>query len=164
MGIEGGFKMDRAGFQVREQLEGCQVAVGHMLKPDGLPDAGCARVVATMRMVLGALLAARLQAGAVVVLGTDGHGVLAGLQPLRDVERERRIAAPVLAGRLAVDPDFGLVVDRAEVQQNAAACPGFRQAEGAPVPDRRHEIEAADAGQSALRAEGHQDGIGEGLA
>ena len=164
MGVEDGFKVDRTGVQVREQLEGHDVTVGYMLQPDGLPDAGCTRVVAAMRMVLGALLAARLQSGAVVVLGADGHGVLARLERFRDVQRERRVAAPVLAGRLAVDPDFGLVVDRAEMQQDSAACPIFREAEHAPVPDRWHEIEAADAGQGAFGAEGHQDGIRKGLA
>src|SRR5690606_13239927 len=55
----------------------------------------------------------------------------------------------------------GVVVDRLEVQQDAPAGPCRGDADGAPVPDRLHEVGVAHAGQLRLRAEGDGDGAGE---
>ena len=132
----------------------------HALEPDGLPDAGHRRIPDAAALVL--LLAVGQNVIGKMVLHAHEQGVFV-LQAVRDVEGEGKIAARVAANRRAVDPDLCDLVDRAEVQQHAAAHEALRQAEAAAVPQRRLLGEdLVDAGQQRLRREGDADGPVEG--
>ena len=50
----------------------------------------------------------------------ESEGVGAGLKERSDVEAEGGVAAFVLAGGLAVDPDGGAVIDGAEIEEDAS--------------------------------------------
>ena len=61
-------------------------------------------------------------------------------------------------GAFAVDPCFAFVIDRAEMKDDALTFCGFGKGEGAPVPNRCHEILIVYAGKLAFGAEGDNDG------
>ena len=62
---------------------------------------------------------------------------------------------------LTVDPRFALVIHRAKMQQHALARRFCRQVKAAAIPDRGHKILVIHAGKRALRAEGHQNFLGQ---
>ena len=114
-------------------LEAGDVVLGHLLEPDRLPDAGDRGVPDAARVE--DLLAVELVGGVGGVGDADGEGVVAGLESLGDVERERQVAAGVGADFLVVDPDGRLVVDGLEVEQvRGRPCCGV-EVEGAAVPE-----------------------------
>ena len=127
------------------------------LKPDGLPDAGGAGVGAVVGVIERGLLSAGLVAVAVVVVGADKYGVVAGMNQLGDVEAEGGVAAGMRSGRLAVDVDVGVVVYRAEMQKHAPCGLLLGQREAAAVADGGNKIGVADPGEGALRAERHDN-------
>ena len=73
-----------------------------------------------------------------------------------DVEGERRVAALVRPNEVAVHPDCGAVVDRAEVKEYSRGLAG-RDLERAPIPRRPMEVGVADAAGRRLRRERHDD-------
>ena len=160
LGLDG----QRPGGDIREVFDALYIALRHKLEPHRLPDAGRAGVVAVVGIEKLALLAVGLLAGAVVVDGADGQAVLALGAQSRDIKAERRVAAAVGSGLFAVDIDVGLVVNRAEVQQDAARELLLCHGERAQIPHGGDEVLAADAGELAFRAERHGDGVLERLA
>ena len=116
-------------------------------------------------MVAGGLLTGGLIVGADVVADTDGDGVLALLQRLGDVEGEGHVAADMVAHIGAVDPQLGVVVAGADVEQDTLVRlggPALREGQGLTVPDALAKILVTDARKLALAAEGDGDGLGEG--
>ena len=93
------------------------------LGPYRLPDAAGRGVPDVFRRLLG-LFAVLLATGRTRVTNPDHD-----LQPLRlgEFDTEGQIATAVIADELAVHPDRGQVVDRLEVQRDAACPPGRRQ-------------------------------------
>ena len=147
---------ERGGVEVGHDHEARDVGRGHLLEPRRLPDAADRGVHDAAR--LQHLLAARLRAAVGCVVHAHGDLLRAGRpQRVGDVERERVIAAAVLADRLAVHPHSRLPVDRAEVQQHAVA--GARgDLERAAVPQvlvGRQRLR--DAAQRRLEREGDED-------
>ena len=66
-------------------------------------------------------------AGGGFLVHADGHEIaLAGLEGLGDVDVEGREAAFVIAGALAIDEDFGAVVNAVEMPEDALAGKGGR--------------------------------------
>src|SRR5690606_1003693 len=121
------------------------------------PDAGGAPVPDRVRGRAPVLLAARLGEVVRVVLGAHDEQVVGAVGDERgDVERERGVAALVLADEVSVDPHPGSVVDGAEVQQDhgcAVAAAGGGQVVGgdrAGVPDHGVETGLADPGGGRL--------------
>ena len=151
----------RALVHVGVELDVFYMGLGRELQPHRLPDAGGAGVVASMREEQLALLAAGDERVALVVLGVDGQDVLACLHRVGHVKAEGHIAALVRAHGAAVDERLARVVDRAEVQHDAACGLRLGQRERAAVPNALHEVLVADAGQLALRAKGHRDASGQ---
>src|SRR5829696_4810117 len=94
-----------------------------------------------------------------VVVGADHYALQRPLvQQIGDVERERRVAALVLAAGAAIDPDGRTVIDRTEVQQDAAAIGWPHEAKVAAVPARMIEALVTHAARRRLRRERHRDG------
>jgi hypothetical protein len=109
-------------------------------------------------VALPVLLAARFGQVLGVVLGADDDLV----RPLRaeqigDVAAEGGVAAFVVAGVAAVDPDRGLVVDGAEAEHQPLAFAQRGCLEATAIPDRAGELLVADAAERRLRREGHAD-------
>jgi hypothetical protein len=106
---------------------------------------------------LADLLAARLVS---VVRGVEhAHDQLlrtVGLQRIGDVERERVVAAAVLAHLLAVDPDARCPVDGLEVQQHA---PPGRPPKRAAIPEPLGRLHHPRQGR--LDRKGHEDAAGQ---
>ena len=121
-----------------------EVAVARGFEPHGLPDAAGARVKDAGGFQLPILFAARNVAVGRWVFGAHGESVRAGLQQARDVQLEGRVAALMPSCQPAVDPYHGAVIDGVEMQQHAAAFPGFRDGETTPVPGPRVEGGIAD--------------------
>ena len=68
----------------------------------------------------------------------------------------------MLAEKLAIQPDAGGVIHRAEVQQEPLAAQCRRDLELPPIPNLRHVVRGqTKARQFALRAEGHHDSLRE---
>ena len=146
-----------AVFHVGVVPGGDNVVLRHELQPHRLPDAGSAGVVAGVGVILVRLLALGLQAAAHVVLHRQEQGVLPGGHERGDVEGEGGVAPLVAAGPLAVDHQDALVVHGAEVQQHPAFYLLLSEGESPAVGHAVHKVGVADAGELALRAEGHQD-------
>jgi hypothetical protein len=125
-----------------------------------------------MRFELPVLLSARLCGVERIVLSAHNHGVLdgRGVEDIRDVERERGLAALVLADEAAVHPHPGPVVHGPEPKVQTL-CPGrpgtesrgteLVDPEPAGVPDDGVESGVVDAGVGRLERERHPDGAGE---
>ena len=109
------------------------------LHPDGLPDAGRPRIPDGMGRNLPVLLAARLREILRVVFGANDELDRRLVGASCDVERERRIAALVSAEASAVDPDRGVVVHRAEVQEDPVALRDRWQNQRRAIPARAQE-------------------------
>ena len=79
-----------------------------------------------------------------------------------DFKGKRGVAAAMLAEELAIQPDAGGVIHRAEVQQEPLAAQCRRNLEMPPIPDMRHVVRRqTKAREFALRAEGHHDSLRE---
>ena len=132
---------------------------GDLLEPDRLPDAGRAVVPDRVRLGLPVLLAARLGQVVRIVFGPDDQHVLRrrASQGRGDVGGERRVAALVRGDKQTVDPDLRPVIDRAEVEQHAAAPSASCGRESPPIPDHRVETGLADAAGRRFRRERDDD-------
>lgn len=125
--------------------------------PDGLPDAGLGGVPDAAPV--DPLLAARVPAGVAGVGDLDDEFDVAadGCQ----VRGDGQIAADVVGHLRAVGVDDDLLVDRAEMQQEATAVGTGWQglpADHAPIPEGLVRLQAAvDPRQGRLRGEGHED-------
>ena len=72
------------------------------------------------------------------------------------------IATAMLTEELAIQPDAGDVIHRAEVQQEPLAAQRGRNLELSPIPHMRQVIRRqTKARESAFRAEGHHDSLRE---
>ena len=123
----------RARFGVQRTV--ADPRIGHDLHPDRLPDAGGPRIPDRMRLQLPVLLAARL--GQILRVVFDPDDDLEGLGAecaRREVDRERRVAADVMADREAAGPHRRFVIDRAEMQQEPFAFAEPRHRNAAPIP------------------------------
>ena len=67
-------------------------------------------------------------------MDADDDLVVAFVERIGDVERERVIGTAMPACQSPVDPDIGLPVNRAEVQLNPASLPFRRNSHRAPIP------------------------------
>ena len=103
------------------------------------------------------LLAARLIAGVGRVQHRDDDLLRAARACRASVmsKLKRVVAAAVGAQLLAVDPDRGLPIDRAEVQQHPLAGPGGGQLERAAIPECFVTLHHARQGR--LDRKRHQD-------
>ena len=130
------------------------------LEPDRLPDAGGLFIPAAEVVGHPALLAAwELAVGA--VCGAQGQAVGTGLEQGADVEGEAVVAATVVAGQVAVDPDLAFVVDAFKVQDNRVLrCElVWVDRDRAFVPDDRVVCGIADTGGGGLIAVGDADAV-----
>ncbi len=84
------------------------------------------------------------------------------VQHARDVDVEAVVPAAMGGDLAAVHPDLGVVVDRAEVQQQPLALPAVRHGEGPAVP--HPVLVPLDSGQRRLDRVRHQDLLGQWLA
>ena len=84
-----------------------------------------------------------------------------GSEGVGDVKMEWVVTAPVLAELVAVEPDEGLEVDRAEVQEHAFLPPLGGEFEGAAVPEPVVLGDVAhDPGEGGFNRERHEDRFG----
>jgi hypothetical protein len=131
-------------------MEGGQGGAPARLEVGRLPDA--ARVAV-------ALLAFELEL-AVHVVHAHGQPLLrAGTGQLRQLELERRVAAPVFAQLGAVEPDGGVPVGGAHDQEHALSLPGRRDLDRARVPGDGRLV--AHPRQRGSPGEGDRDREGE---
>ena len=108
---------DLSAVDARGDLQARNIALRHIFHPHRLPDTRGARVgAAGIVVAVVDLLARRLEGVSAVVLREDGDPVLAGGHSFRDVKRERRVAADVIADLLTVDVDLAAVIDSAEME------------------------------------------------
>src|SRR5207302_5122225 len=128
----------------------------HDLEPDGLPDTRRPRIPDRMRLRLPILFAARLrEVLRVVVCQHDDFLLAVGRQKRRDVEREARVSAPMIADQVSIDPDGRGVVDGAAVQQYAVAWRQIGPREVAPIPAGSEKPALRDAAAAGLRGKWH---------
>ena len=131
------------------------------LDPDGLPDAGDGGVPDA------AWPAHLFASGLVSGVGRVPYGDDDGLRffcfdRVGDVEGEGVVSAPVAADLQSIDPDGGVPIDGAEIEQDASAAlvptAALRQFEGAAVPESVVRTDAFhDAGQRRLDGVGDED-------
>ena len=152
-----GFQADLPAFDIRRPSDALERRAGHHFHPDRLPDAGRAWVPDGVRCNLPVLLPTRFGEVMRVVFGTNDELDWRLVGTARDIERERRIAAFVSAEASTVDPHRGLVVDRAEMEQDPGAVLDRGQNERRTIPARAQERRVADAARGCLRRERHQD-------
>src|SRR6266545_3630165 len=126
-------------------------------QPDGLPDPGRPRVVATTVEVVRRLLAARLNAVPAVTRTYDDQRFLTGPGDFAQVRAERREPAAVPHHLDAVDPHRRVVVDGLEVQYGVLALPLGRDRDGRPIPDGFQEVDVLDPRQLRLRRKRYDD-------
>src|SRR4029078_3858222 len=132
---------------------------GDDFEPDGLPDAGRARIPDRVRVQLPVLLSARLREIVRVVEGADHEFLLGAVRQVRrDVNGEGRVAAFVSTGKPAVYPDGRDVVDCTEIQQQALAVGETGARNGSAVPARAEEAAFADTAQRRFWRERNLDG------
>lgn len=150
-----------AAIQVWRERKLRQICLPHGFEPHGLPDARRASIDAALALAV-ALFAPRLQAGTKLVGGMDHQFVVAVAYAVCDFKGKRGVAAAMLTQEPAIQPDTGMVIHRAEVQQEPLAAQRGRNLEMTPIPHMRKVIRRqAKARQFAFRAEGHDDSLGE---
>lgn len=91
------------------------------------------------------------------VRGPDDQDIVVRPQSIGNVSRERNVAAPMNRNLLAVHPNTGLVVDRAEVEKDAPRAPGFRNPERPAAPDHIVKRGVGDPAPLALKAKRNLD-------
>jgi hypothetical protein len=108
-----------------------------------------------MRLELPVLFPARLRQIERIVVGLDDDfaGAGDGIDHVRDVEAERRIATAVVAEPGAVDPYVGGVVDRTELEEQPLAGSGTRHFDVPPIPGHAVQAGVRDAARERLRRE-----------
>ena len=108
---------------------------GNRLEPDGLPDACCAMIPDTMRLLLPVLLAARLGQVMRHIFGSShNHLLLPWPQRRRDVRAERRLPAFVRCHRLPIHPYLRPVIDRPKMEQQPLASISRRSYKCTAIP------------------------------
>ena len=162
--VQGNVRRHLMPVEIRRQLNPLQGDVSHRLQPDRLPDPADRRIPAAHQSPVPVLLAPGL--GAVrPVLRPDAQIVFPFPQEAGDIDRKRRIAAPVRAGQLAVHIHCRLEVHRAEVQQYPPALHFVRDLQVSPVPHHRMDfIRRSDAAELCLVGEGHVNAQIEGVS
>jgi hypothetical protein len=131
---------------------------GNLFKPDGLPDAGGARIPDRVRFQLPILLAARLCQVVGIVLGAHNQCLrTAAAQIIGNIDLERRVAAFMAGEQRAVEPDRRAIIDRAEVQDQPLPGTELRRVEAAAIPARLVKAGVMDAAGRSFRREGHND-------
>ncbi len=159
---EGRCEDELLSIEVRDDAAVFEACAVDGFEPDGLPDAGCARVGATRRFVVDALFAAWLTGAACLVLDADDEVVgRARLHELGEFDREGRAAAKVKADRGAVDINFTFIINAAKVEEDALASPRSWNRELAVIPHRRNEVRIANARELRFWAEGDDNLLGE---
>jgi len=103
------------------------------------------------------LLAARLLARVGVEGADRHHRFLARWRQVRDVEAKGRVAADVLAHRLAVHPHLRLPIDGSEDEPGPLALPGGGHADPALIPGHAPVVGPLDATELRLPGKGHDD-------
>src|SRR5215211_6387426 len=106
----GNLRLDAGGFHLRGQAEGVDATAVHGLEPDGLPDPGRAGVEDPLRSLLPVLLPPRDGYVSTRVFGSYCHYVIPARKSMRDLGRERRVAA-LVGGRLADAGELRLVAE-----------------------------------------------------
>ena len=150
------FELHRIAFDVRRPADFLDVGARHLLEPDGLPDAGGARVPDRMRLELPVLLAARLRQIVRVVLSMHRHCLRARrIEQVCDVRPKWRVPAFVRHRKAVVDPDLRRVIDRAEPQDHSTVV--RNQRELSLVPARAMQSAVADAARSRFGRKRHHD-------
>ena len=152
-----GVDRKRGGIDIGIVFGRADIGARHKFQPHGLPDARSARIEAGEGFIAVGLLARRDHAILSIVLGVDGHGVLARARVRGNIKGKGHVAARVTAALTAVDINGGLVIHRAEMQDHAATKLLLGEGEGALIPDRAHKIGASDARKRAFGAEGDLD-------
>jgi len=108
-------------------------------------------------MIIRALFAAAIQAGADIVHGLH-HQVVFSPWPDRfgQIDGEGRRAAVVPGYFRAIDVDGGNLIHSTEMQQNSAAGPFLGDGNDPMVKDCGNEIPVCDAGELAFRRKGNE--------
>jgi hypothetical protein len=125
------------------------------LHPDGLPDAGRSRVMTAVRGVARRLLSPWLRDTVLIACPHHDNGGLTRRGDTTQAAGKRRKAAPMTPDLSAVHPDSGIIIHRAEVQNDVASGPLQRQLDVAAVPDHMEKVGVCNAGQNRFRAEWH---------
>jgi hypothetical protein len=145
--VEQGLDVDGVDPELRDRFE-----------PDGLPDAGRAVIVDTLLFARDRLLTTGLP-GILPVFHPQDDPVRPRPQIRRDVQAEWDVAAPVLGGFLAVDPNGRDIIDRPEVQKQVAVGPILVRFELPGIPDSLVDRPVSDTGKATLVGEGHEDAV-----
>src|SRR3954471_24776153 len=147
---------DLEALHVRRPADLLDVSAFNALHPDGLPDAGGARIPERMRVELPILLSARLREVMGIILYTNSDSLFPRLaQRESNVSREWSVATLMECNQVIVDPDLSFIVDGAEVQQHAATLRG--NLEVALIPACAMEAAVADAARRRFGRKGHDD-------
>ena len=145
---------------IGEILDRFQMSLGQKLQPDCLPNAGGSGIKSAIRIKLCTLLAAGNHGVARIVLDDDSDGVGTRFNLVCNIEEEGNVATFMVAHRLFVDIDGGLVVHRAKVEPYAAGKISLAEFKGAFVNGTMDEVFVTYPGQFAFRAERNIDNLG----
>ena len=138
-GVVGNIGRDARALQMRHR---------HRFQPDGLPDAGCARIETAIGCVLAnGLLATRLYRAMVVASAYDNSDALPGFGDVRQVTGEAGKAAAMATDLDAVDPNGGVIIYGLKVEQGVTVTPFGRNRDGAAIPHGIHKVEMVHAGE-----------------
>ena len=149
-------KINPLVLQIRNDLYSGNVARGHRLHPDRLPDAGDCRVKDDLR--IQRLFSSGLPLGIGGIRHRYHQFIVARLQRVGYIRRKRRVAAAMLCHFCAVYKHPGLPVHGAEMQKDPAALPLLRKRKSSAVPQFFLRLKGAFyPGQNRLDAEGHPD-------
>ncbi len=141
---------------MRSPADAFYVSRRNAFEPYGLPDTGGARIPHRVRLKLPVLFAARLGELMRIIVRHHRNGLLfCILQGKRDVCPERCVPALVARDEASVQPHARVIIDRAEVKQDALTF--GRYFELALVPACEVVAAVADAARVRFRREGHLD-------
>src|SRR5579883_536047 len=145
---------------VGRETRATQSYLRHRLKPDRLPDAGCAGID-TLNIIVGlCLLAPRLWNVIIIARAHDDRDLLAN-HLAGQLHAKRCKASPVPAKFLPIDPDRRIVINCLEVEQDALPGPVKGDSHGAAIPDGGEKISIANSRQWGFRAEWNENAIRE---
>ena len=150
------FTAGGAVFQVRGQLCPENGVFARVFQPHALPDTGGGGVPAAEPLANPGLFAPGLcRVGPVD--GLYGQAVFPILHQLCDIQRKGHMTAGVFACGPVIDPHPGLIVHRAEMEQQTAGQVFLRNGKRPAVPDFLVVIGFANAAFFRLIAEGDGD-------
>lgn len=138
--------IQRAVFGIRYHADGADKRFRYPFQPHGLPDAGHAGVTAIMGMIAFGLLAVRLAAMALIVLGANHQGIFAVTDKAGNFKSKGSIAAFMYSGTLPIDPRLASVIHRAKMKQQPFSRCFTGQGKFPPIPDRGHKISVSHTG------------------